>query len=159
MTYQNTYCVITKCMVPIQQLLESVVLVTIVVTSGTTLITLTVTNLCTVVRTVFRVTQVQVTLYTECEVLQELDVHVCHSLHSVTDSHVRANFVFPNHVTVSILVTSQMCNAVVVCIRTTVVLLVAIAVQTVCTVCIVQVYRIDRSDVTAVHKCVGIRTV
>jgi len=107
MTEQYTYCMIAKCMVPVQLLLECIVLVTVDSTLCTTVITLTITDERTVVGTVLIVAYVQFSLYGESEVVQELQVHVGRTLEGITETLVFVQLVLPDDVTVLILVTGK----------------------------------------------------
>ena len=104
-------------------------------------------------------TSVQVTLQGKCEVVRQIDVSVGDGIHRVADSLILVQLVFPDKMTVLILVAGNLNLALIIDVRSTVVLLIAKAVKDIITcIHVMQVNRIYRSDVTTVHEWVCITT-
>ena len=155
MRQQGVDRVYTILVVPVQLLLECVVLVSVVATTSTTVVTLTVADYRALVDALLVVAQVQVTLQCECEVVWQHDVHVSYTVHCVADSLVLVQFVLPNHVAVGILVAGNDHLSVSVGIRTAVVLAIALLVQQILTcVHIVSVHGVNRRNLATVVKWV-----
>ena len=145
---------------PVQLLLEGPVLIAVVDSLATSAVTLTITDYSIVVLVLLAVTGIQVTLQRKGEVVGQIEVCVGNGVHRVTDGLVLVQLVLPHEVTVLILVTCNHHLTIAADIRTTIVLLLTEVVEDVLTCSyIVQVYGIDRCDVTAIHEGVGITTV
>ena len=159
MTNQSVDRVNTVLVAPVQLLLESPVLVTGIGTLTTTAVTLTVTNLSIVILVRLRVTCIQVTLQCEGEVVRQIEISVSNSVHSVTNGIVLVQLVLPNEVTILELITGNNYLTIVIKIRATIVLLVTEVIENILTgIHVVQVNRIDRCNVTAIHEWVGVTT-
>lgn len=81
-------------MIPVQLLLESIILIAVSHSLGTSVVSFTVTDSGIVVRGLLGVSYVEVTFHCECEVVQELDVCKSNTLQCVAYGFVRTQFVF-----------------------------------------------------------------
>ena len=142
---------------PAQLLLERVVLVVVFVAAATAVVALTVTDHGAVVALLDIAAEVEVAVEGEGEVFQEVELDRRDGVHRVAGALVLVELVLPDDVAVHVLVTGIDLNTVLVVIVTRVILLFAVRVKDVFTrVDVVEVHRIDRRDVTAVHERVHI---
>ena len=140
-------------MAPVQLLLEGIGLVAILLALAATVVTLTVADLCRVVLVLRAVPGVQVALHGECEVIGQDEVGIGRGIHRVAHALLVVGLILPDNVTVGILVAGVYHIAVGVDIRAAVVLAVAVSIEDILAgVDIVQMYGIDRRDVTRIHK-------
>ena len=162
MADEHVHVVVAELTVPAQLLLEGPVLIVIIGTASAAAVALTVADDRAVIALVDAVAQVHVASHREGEVLQEIDLGIGDGVDGVTDGDVLVEFVLPDDVAVGILVAGHDHLAVLVDVGAAVILLVARGIQDVLArVHVVQVHRIDRGDVAAVHERVdvGVRAV
>ena len=135
--------VYTILVVPVQLLLECVVLVSVVATTATTVVTLTIADYRALVDALLVVAKVKVTLQCEGEVIWQQDVGISNTVDGVADGLVLIQLVLPDNVAVGILVAGYYNLTVGIDIRTAVVLAIALLVEQILTcVHIVSVNRI-----------------
>ena len=159
MCCQYIYVVFAIYMIPVQLLLEGIILIAVSHSLGTSVVSFTVTDSGIVVRGLLGVSHVEVAFHCECEVVQELDICKSDSLQCVAYGFVRTQFVFPDYMTVYILVTGRDRYSLVIFIVSRIVLFVVQGIQAIRTIGIMQMHGIDGGYLSTIHKCIGISSV
>ena len=149
--------VVAELVGPAELLLERVVLVDILGALAAAVVALTVTDDAGIIFLLDVIADIEVSVEGEGEVPEEVELRGGDGVHRVADALVLVEFVLPDDVAVDILVACVDLDAVGVIIISRVILLVPVSVQDVFAgVDVMQVDRIDRGDVAAVHERVDV---